>query len=306
MTLMKVLIVPIKELLTKREDTRPSPLHYKSGAGVYSERASACFSCKHLLCLPSSIQSMTSLFICLGLKDLPSKPKCLSEDSPQIEGDMKTISYDLKKYPLMLEMGTPLQLDIAGFHSRFKSALVGVLPNEYLIVKAPQLTMFVGEPKHILPGSEVVVRCLHRGNVWGFESKLKRMISTPAQLLMLEYPETMENFNLRSNDRIDCLLPGKIQLGKTTRKGVVVDISEQGCRFSIKNGQKRLDIQVDAELTLKCQLPGIEGDQDFTGHVRRVEQDELRTLLGVQFDKIDSNTKKTIAKYALVVSDAAS
>ena len=102
---------------------------------------------------------------------------------------MNSRSYDLKKHPLMLEIGTPLQLDITGFRTRFKSKLVGVLPHEYLIVKAPQLDMYMGEPKHLLPETEVVVRCLYRGNVFGFRSRLTRVISTPAQILMLQYPD---------------------------------------------------------------------------------------------------------------------
>jgi len=219
---------------------------------------------------------------------------------------MKSKSYDLRKHPLLLELGTPLQLDIKGFRTRFKSQLVGVLQHEYLIVKAPQLDMYVGEAKHLLPETEVVVRCVHRGNVFGFRSRLTRVISTPAQILMLHYPETLENYNLRSNDRIDCLLPGNIEVGKTSRKGLVLDISEEGCRFSVNTAKKKLDIEVDTGVKLNCQLPGIKGDQKFTGKVKRIEKDATRTLLGVQFTEIDDATKKTIAQYSSALSDAAS
>jgi c-di-GMP-binding flagellar brake protein YcgR len=206
---------------------------------------------------------------------------------------------------LLLEVGTPLQIDIEGFRSRLKSSLVGVLPNEYLIVRTPQLELYIGEPKHLLPESEIVVRCLHRGNVWGFKSRLKRVISTPAQLLVLEYPKKVENHNLRVHKRIECLLPGKIELGKTKRKGVVLDISEKGCRFSVNTvkGKDALEIEIKTELTLSCQLPGIEGEQVFEGRVRRMEKDEVRTELGVEFQTIDPKVRDLIAQYLSVVSD---
>jgi c-di-GMP-binding flagellar brake protein YcgR len=218
---------------------------------------------------------------------------------------MESKVYDLKKHPFMLEIGTPLQLDIEGFRSRFKSSLIGVVPNEHLIVQAPQLSMFVGEQKHWPPEADITVRCLHRGNIWGFKSRLTRVISTPAQLMMIEYPESIENHNLRTHQRIDCYLPGQVQSGKTTRNGVVLDISEEGCCFSIKNGKRPLDLEVDAELVLKCQLPGIDGDQEFSGLVKRVEKDEFRTLIGVLFGAIDPKVRKHIAKYASAIAEAA-
>jgi c-di-GMP-binding flagellar brake protein YcgR len=220
-------------------------------------------------------------------------------------GLRKVKASKLGECSLLLEVGTPLQIDIEGFRSRFKSSLVGVLPDEYLIVRAPQLALYIGEPKQLLAESEVVVRCLHRGNVWGFKSKLKRVISTPAQLLVLEYPQTVENHNLRVHRRIECLLPGNIQYGETKRKGVVLDISEKGCRFSVNTvkSKKPLEIEIKAALTLSCQLPGIEGEKVFEGRVRRVEKDEMRTELGVEFEAIDPKVRDLIAQYLSVVSD---
>jgi hypothetical protein len=214
--------------------------------------------------------------------------------------------YDSRKETLMLEIGTPLQLEIKGFSTRFKSSLVGALPDEYLIVTAPKLTMFVGQPKHLLPESEVVVRYVHRGNAWGFQSKLTRVISTPAKLLVLEYPSEIENFNLRSDERIECLLPGGIELQKAKRKGVVLDISIGGCRFSFSESKEPIDVAVDAELKLRCQLPGIEGDQEFEGRVKRVEKDKMRTVLGIEFNNVEQKIQALITQYSSAVSDTAS
>jgi len=107
---------------------------------------------------------------------------------------MKARSYDLRKQPLVLEMGDSLQLEIEGYDPHFSSSLIGVVPDECLIIKAPQLFSAMGKTQSLLPGLEIGISCIHRGSVWGFKSRLTSVISEPSRLLMLEYPETIESW----------------------------------------------------------------------------------------------------------------
>jgi len=107
---------------------------------------------------------------------------------------MKARSYDLRKQPLMLEMGDSLQLEIEGYDPHFSSSLIGVVPDECLIVKAPQLSGAEGESPSLSSGLKIGISCIHRGSVWGFKSRLISVIFEPSRLLMLEYPETIESW----------------------------------------------------------------------------------------------------------------
>lgn len=212
------------------------------------------------------------------------------------------------KHPLFLEMGNPLQLEIEGFQSRFKTSLVGIVHDSYLVIECPGLTMLVGEPKQFTVGSEIVVRCLSQGRAWGFKSRLLRVISTPVTLLIIEFPEQVENSSLRSDKRISCMLPGKIKIGKEQRKGLLLDISENGCFFSVKaaKDKKEADVGIDEEVTILCQLPGMEGEQTLKGRVRHTHRDEVKTSFGIEFDEIDSKILKRIAQYAATVTEETS
>jgi len=212
---------------------------------------------------------------------------------------MKTRTIETTNSHFQTEIGTVMQLEIEGFENRIKSLLVGILPDEYLILKMPQLGVYAGQPRSFQQDSEIRVRYLYKGAVWGFKSRLKRVISTPAGLLLIEIPDTLESCDLRQEERIDCLLPGKIQLGKTSRKGAVVDLSKNGCRFMVRNpkGKKAPEVAINDELALTCSFPGVEGEQALTGRVRQIHQDEQTTALGLEFVKPNRQIESIIQNY---------
>ena len=107
---------------------------------------------------------------------------------------MKVRSYDLRKQPLMMEMGVSLQLEIEGYEPAFNSALIGVVPDECLIVRAPHFSRSTENGRDLLPGLEEGINCNHHGSVLGFRSRLIREISEPSRLLLLEYPSTIDSW----------------------------------------------------------------------------------------------------------------
>lgn len=143
---------------------------------------------------------------------------------------MKVRTIDTAYSHFQAEVGTAVHLGIDGFDGRLKSSLEGILPDEYLILKLPQLDTYVGQPRHFELESEILVRYVHRGAVWGFRSRVRRVISTPVGLLVIDIPDRIESYDLRQEERVDCLLPGKIQLEKRSKNGAVVDLSQNGCR----------------------------------------------------------------------------
>jgi len=202
-----------------------------------------------------------------------------------------------------LAVGTALQLQIEGFKSRFNTTLIGLVRDEFLIVDAPQLDMFVGEPKHFTAGAQVTVRCVSAGSVWGFKSQLTRVISTPTQLLVVKAPSEIENCSIREQKRINCMLPCRITVDSSTKSGVLDDLSEGGCRFSVRTSEDDpFSPEPGSELKLECQFPGMEGDQVLSGCIRHVDTDVNRCNLGIQFSDIDENIKKRIAQYVASVA----
>jgi len=203
---------------------------------------------------------------------------------------------------MSIELGAQLQIEIEGVEFRFKSTLVGMESDEYLIIKTPVVPRHApfGSIKHkLFPGTQIVARYLYKGTVFGFQSKLIEAISTPLRLLFVEYPKIIENYDLRSQERTDCFLPAKIEIRNKEEHGAILDISERGCRCLIKalEGKKLPSTQIDERITLTCQFPGIEGEQVVSGNVKNISKDKQEMILGIEFHEIAARLKTIIDQY---------
>lgn len=124
-------------------------------------------------------------------------------------------------------------------------------------------------------------------------------------MLLLEYPKIIENCDLRSDKRIDCLLPAKIKVKDKEKHGAVLDISERGCRYSTRasKGGKLPSVQVDEQITLMCQFPGIEAEQVVTGVVKNVRTDKQEMSLEIEFHDIAPEVQNIIDRYISIVKE---
>ena len=170
---------------------------------------------------------------------------------------------------LSIEPGTLLQIEIGGIKFRFKSELVGLQADEYLIIKTPLVPSDApfGMIKHkLFRGNDIIVRYLIGGMVYGFQSKLLGAISDPIKLLFLEYPKIVEQHDLRSHERVDCLLPGRLKFKDTELACLVLDISEKGCRCRIKNqkDKKLPTIKIDDQVVLRVKFLEVPEEQVLT------------------------------------------
>lgn len=206
---------------------------------------------------------------------------------------------------ILIELGTQLQLEIGGVASRFKSNLVGIEPGEYLIIKTPTAAASDSIKKKLFRGNEIIVRYLYKGTVFGFQSQLIEATFTPISLLYVEYPKIIENHDLRSQERIDCFLPSKIKIRDEEIQGTILDINERGCRCLIKalKGETLPSVQVDEQVTLKCQFPGVGDEKVVSGKVRNISCDEHETALGIEFHEITPEVQKVIAQYISTVKE---
>jgi len=206
---------------------------------------------------------------------------------------------------ISIETGTQLQIEIEGVAFRFKSTLVGMEPDKYLIIKTPMAPPSISIKVKLFRGNEIVVRYLNRGTVFGFQSKMIEAISTPIRLLFIEYPKIIEQYDLRSHERMDCFLPAKIKIKDKEKQGTIVDINERGCRCLIKalKGEKLPSLQIDEQIFLMCQFPGIDGEHVVSGKVKNFRRYEQGMALGIMFHEIDPEIQNIIAQYISTVKD---
>ena len=105
---------------------------------------------------------------------------------------------------IALEVGVDIHLKLDGVGFPIQSTVVGMEADEYLIIKSPKA--FVAIKHKCVPGSEMIVRYLYKGTVYGFQTKLIEYITSPTKLFFLDYPRIIEHHDLRQEKRFPCHL----------------------------------------------------------------------------------------------------
>lgn len=218
--------------------------------------------------------------------------------------NIEDFSFDTGKR-ISIELGTQLHIRIEGIDINFVSTLIGMEPDKYLIVNAPVALLGYARQK-MVRGSKIIVRYLYKGSAFGFKSELIEDIHTPLKLLFVAYPEIIEVHNLRSGDRIDCILPIKIKINNDDRNGVILDINKDGCCCLARKAEEDKEltsVQIDEQVTLMFQFPQIEGEYAILGKVKNIRMDKKQMTLGIVFIEIKPEIESIIEKYIFAIKE---
>jgi c-di-GMP-binding flagellar brake protein YcgR len=210
---------------------------------------------------------------------------------------------------ISIELGTQLQISIGGVSGNFKSTLVGMELEKYLIIVAPVVVSPYGSIKEkFFRGNTITVRYLYRGTVFGFQSQLIEDIFVPLKLIFIKYPKIIAEHNIRSQERIHCFLPVKAKIKSEEKEidGVLLDISVGGCCCTYKKSNKDKtfsSVEVDEQVSLRLQFPQIEGEQVVFGKAKNIKADKEHMTLGIVFYEILPQLKEIIAQYINAVKE---
>lgn len=204
-----------------------------------------------------------------------------------------------KATPIPIGIGTQLQIKVGGVEERLKSVLIGMEVDEYLVMIAPVSTTFGSITQKFYEGNKITVQYLHGGTVFGFYSKIIGAINSPRKLLFVEYPNSVEKRNVRTSKRVDCLLPATIEIHKKAHRGVIRDISEGGCLCLIRYEKDKTlpSARVNSHISLRFQLPGVDGEQSALVEIRGVKLDIEGKTFGLRFLELPPEAQRQIGEF---------
>lgn len=210
-----------------------------------------------------------------------------------------------------LPIGTPLQLEpldakVKGL--RLKSALIGLEHQEYMILKMPRIILGGdNKPQNnnadpvLADGDKVVIKYMFNGTIYAFESNVMSIIDDPVKQLYICYPETLREQNLRQSIRLECHLPGSLTVWGKHFEGIIVDLSETGCRYRVKmtpEVQNKMQLyEVDQPVGVTFQLPGVIGMFVLTGKLRNLTKDAIAMQAGIAFNELEYESRKRLQEY---------
>lgn len=136
---------------------------------------------------------------------------------------------------------------------RKKLTLVGYELGKYLVLKWPKSAHKNDYNDVLVEGNGMIVRYLLEGSAgkcYAFRTKITSIIQYPERLVFVDYPETLENRELRNQQRKETHIPAAISMGselteKTKSqkiKGIIYDINTKGCGFSFKANNDKVKV----------------------------------------------------------------
>ncbi|MDN4503325.1 flagellar brake protein [Alteromonadaceae bacterium BrNp21-10] len=189
-----------------------------------------------------------------------------------------------------------LQLTTPTGTKRVRTEFIGRDNGRLLLVKFPDEAKWGGLRDVIFPDGEIIVRYIleeHSGEIVAFKSKVVFILTKPIHIIFLNFPSSIQLHGLRSTKRTLASIPAKLTDGlggKQLYEGVIVDISQTGCRFTLKKeqvGGKKIELaDVVVSITTRS-----ETDYKLSSKVVNYKSDELNHYFGIKFEESEENIK---------------
>lgn len=184
---------------------------------------------------------------------------------------------------------------------RLKTQLVGYDIGRYIILKHPAPTQMKSYKDVLVEGNVVIVRYLMEGNqgqCFAFQTTIRQVTTLPDKFMILEYPKSIENRELRMHERVVTHLPAKIMTedqdsGKkgAVISGVIGDISAKGCGFAFKSKNENVKVN-QRDVIVVISLP--EKEVKINAKVRNSRYQSGRVNVGIQFLEDDKQVRQVL------------
>lgn len=231
------------------------------------------------------------------LKDEKEEIEKSHDDKETVKPKIKLQHFLTSGNRLSLEMGAKIKIEQDGEEGQLISTMVGMVPNEFIIISAPEPHDLAKEM--LQEKSRLVVKYLHMGRLCIFKTWLKGRLSSPVPLLFLDYPSVVHFHELRRAKRTTIFVPSTLQFEEKELEGVLLDLSSKGCLYKTKVS-KNMEVpqfDIDSLLYLKSLLPGVEEKQILPGLVKNIKKTTNELLLGIEFMQLEDSLIDAIEYY---------
>ncbi len=199
-----------------------------------------------------------------------------------------------------ISLGNEVTIEIEGIEERFKSRMIGVDGDRFLILRSPVSLTAGLVHANLSPGTGIIIRYLYHGTVWGFRSSVLEAIGGNLGILFVVFPAEVENYDLRSAQRVEARIPARVLSGQDQDpiEGMIVDLSATGARVLFESSQiKDVAPTPSSTVTVLARFDSNDEPTRLKCLVRSVQEDADRISLGVQYDDPPPEAVTSISAY---------
>ncbi len=187
--------------------------------------------------------------------------------------------------------GMPLDLQVVSptATKRERTEFVGMDGIKCLIMKFPDESKWGSLRDAIYADNSMVVRYIledETGEIIAFKVKITLVLSKPGNYIFTTFPLSIQSHDLRAEQRAQTQVPVKVydgESGDLLNSGVIMDLSNSGCRVGIERKLQKLKFKTTAKIRLE--LTNSSGEHNsLIGTVMNARNDEVKNYYGVKFE----------------------
>ena len=166
--------------------------------------------------------------------------------------------------------------------SRTQTFFRGCKQDEYLILDYPENE--TGVPLTLKDGMPCIIRFLHQGRAFAFQSIIDKVLRYPYPFIFVTYPSELDSLNLRDSERHNVRFQAVYHqksaedAPKDDQIGTILDLSDRGCLLETDQPQTQ-----ESLLLLSFKLPNQKAIKNLAAKVRRISRREESYRLGLMF-----------------------
>ncbi|MDJ0885480.1 MAG: PilZ domain-containing protein [Desulfobacterales bacterium] len=191
-----------------------------------------------------------------------------------------------------LEVGTALQVRIEDIDYIFGSEFVGAGENGRVLISTDDAMDLM---KDRLKAGMIVSTYYLADDIYHmFNTRFECLADDPRPAMVLEAPKEVLNIERRSQRRINCTLPARVDVRKTLSMEIV-NINHKGCRI-IADAETvdAVRLEPSDRILLRIRAPQSPHGYIVEGQVRNVQQQGEKVEAGVLFDTLPETLKTYI------------
>jgi c-di-GMP-binding flagellar brake protein YcgR len=221
--------------------------------------------------------------------------------------DLESLAPELSESSrLDMALRTDLMVQMEGVEGYLKSQLVGVVLDRLVVITMPRSNLRIDY--NLFMDKQIIVRYLHEGALFGFQSQVVDIISKPVSLMFISYPKVVSCQEIRRHKRVDCFLPSSADLSGHPSDGAIVNISRGGCLFVADklsgNGLRLVDPGEKVGVSFTLVDKNDNGVAEAVVRSHNVKSDMI--LLGLEFEDIDPDVQMAIDTFVRKVDQYSS
>lgn len=218
----------------------------------------------------------------------------LNADQPTVAPQGSKVT-KLPGIQLDLSLDKDVVVRIPDVNQSYRGKIVGYDPFDYIIASV-RLPASVREKLSF--GSDIILKYVLRGTVYGFRTTVHNAITSPASLIFFSYPDVIEKIDLRRAKRNKCNIDGMLHTLEGDSECMAVNVSETGCKISARAGTRDMltHTKVDDTMVVSLNL-GSDGMLKIPVAVRNKTLKKGIIYMGCMFLDIRPDEIDLIHKY---------